>query len=70
MVFCATGPMLAIVELTLRAMDVSRTTDPHDILTKSFRRNCTRAAAGLSGPGAEATRSSQRSNGMMDELGI
>ena len=70
MVFSPTGPMLAIVELTLREMDVSRTTDPQDILRKSFRKKCMRLAAGLPAPGAHATRSSQLSSGMMDELGI
>ena len=70
MTFSPTGPIFAIVELTLREMDVSKTTDPHDILRKSFRRNCMRLAAGLPDPGVHATRSSQRSSEMMDELGI
>ena len=70
MVFSPTGPIFAMVELTLREMDVSKIIDPHDILRKSLRRNCMRLAAGLPGPGADATRSSQRCSGMIDEPGI
>lgn len=68
--FSPTGLILAMTELTLRELDVSKTIDPHDILRKSLRRNCMRLAAGLPGPGAEATRSNQACRGMMDELGI